>query len=92
MGLDLKGIKINDFNTHELRISSNQLKGIIDNISIEIKFGNNKNYQNFVEVITKKNKKTRFLAFVYGREAFKFIEHFKNNDIKFGQFDDCNAF
>ena len=92
MGLDLKGIKINDFNTHESRISSIQLKGIIDNISIEIKFGNNKNYENFVEVKTKNNKITKFSPFFYGRKAVKFIEHCKNSDMQLEQFNDCNAF
>jgi len=92
MGLDLKEIKINDFDTHESRISSVQLKGIIDNISIEIKFGNNKNYENFVEVKTKNNKITKFSPFFYGRKAIKFIEHCKNNDMQLEQFNDCNAF
>ena len=92
MGLDLKEIKINDLNTHESRISSIQLKGIIDNISIEIKFGNNKNYENFVEVKTKNNKITKFSPFFYGRKAVKFIEHCKNNDMQLEQFNDCNAF
>jgi len=92
MGLDLKEIKINDFNIHESRISSIQLKGKIDNISIEIKFGNNKNYENFVEVKTKNNKITKFSPFFYGRKAIKFIEHCKNNDMQLEQFNDCNAF
>ena len=92
IGLDLKEIKINEINTYESRISSIQLKGIIDNISIEIKFGNNKNYENFVEVITKNNEIKRFFPFFYGRNAIKFIKHSKNNHKQVEQFDDCNAF
>jgi predicted dehydrogenase len=92
MGLDLKEIKVDDINIHEEKISSIQLKGIIENISIEIKFGNNKNYENFVEVITKNNEIKRFSPFFYGRKSVKFIKHFKNNDMQVEQFDDCNAF
>lgn len=92
MGLDLKEIKINNFDTYESRISSIQLKGIINNISIEIKFGNNKNYENFVQVKTKNNKIIKFSPFFYGRKAVKFIEHCKNNDMQLEQFNDCNGF
>ena len=92
MGLDLKEIKVDDINIHEEKISSIQLKGIIENISIEIKFGNNKNYENFVEVITKNNEIKRFFPFFYGRNAIKFIKHSKNNHKQVEQFDDCNAF
>jgi predicted dehydrogenase len=92
MGLDLKAIKIDNFNMHESRISSVQLKGIVDNISVEIKFGNNKSYENFVEVKTNNNNITKFYPFFYGRKAVKFIEHCKNNHMQLEQFNDCNAF
>ena len=92
MGIDLKEIKIDNFNMHESRISSVQLKGIVDNISVEIKFGNNKSYENFVEVTTYNNNITKFYPFFYGRKGVKFIEHCKNNHMQLEQFNDCNAF
>lgn len=65
---------------------------MINNISIEIKFGKNKNYENYVELVKENNNKIKFFPFFYGRKASKSIQHSKNNDIKLEMIDDHNSF
>lgn len=92
MGLDLRKIKIDHFQEKSSRISKICLKGMINNISIEIKFGKNKNYENYVELVKENNNKIKFFPFFYGRKASKSIQHSKNNDIKLEMIDDHNSF
>ena len=69
-----------------------QLTGIVDNISIEINFGNNNHYKNFVELTKRDKEKINFSPFFYGRKAKKSIIHFKNNGIFSTKLNDWNAF
>ena len=56
------------------------LKGHNKNILIELNFGINKNYENFVEIYTHNNKKIRFSPFFYGRKVQKSIVEY--NDVE----------
>lgn len=92
MELDLKEIKIKSFEKINSRIINILLTGIVNNISVDIKFGENKDYENYVEIITKKNKTIKFFPFFYGRKALKSIEYCTDDDIRLEQFNDYNAF
>ena len=92
MELDLKEIKIKSFEKINSRITNILLNGIVNNISVDIKIGENNDYENFVEIITKKNKTIKFYPFFYGRKALKSIEYCIDDDIRLEHLDDDDAF
>ena len=92
LGLDLDKIQIEKFKKKDLKISYIQLKGKIKSLSVELNFGQNKNYENFVEVTTLDNNRFSFSPFFYGRKAKKSIINFNNDTMLFSHINDCNAF
>jgi len=92
IGLELDKIQIEKTEKTGSKILCIQLKGKIKELSIELNFGQNKHYENFVEVTTSDNSTLNFSPFFYGRKAKKSIIHFKNDSILSSHIYDCNAF
>lgn len=92
LDLDLDKIQIEKFKKKDFKISCIQLKGKIKNLSVELNFGQNKIYENFVEVTTLDNNRLSFTPFFYGRKKKKSIINFKNDIMLFSHIYDCNAF
>ena len=90
IGLDLDNINIHSFVEKKSKLVRLSLNGFVQGIYIEINFGKDKNYENYIEVTTNNQKKISFSPFFYGRETEKTIKY--NNNDKEVRFVDNNAF
>ena len=93
LGLNLDDINIHKFETKKSRITYIQLKGVIENITIDIDFGSEKHYENFVEIINKDKSTIRFAPFFLWHKVIKNnYTHSKKNNIRNEHFLDQNGF
>ena len=91
LGLNLDHIHINSFVREKSKLLKLSLKGMVDNISIEINFGKSKCYENYVQIVSTNNKKITYYPFFYGRGGEKtIVEENENKEIH--NFIDDNGF
>lgn len=91
LGLNLDYIHINSYVEEKSKLLRLSLKGIVNNILIEINFGKSNCYENYVEIVTTHHKKITYSPFFYGIKAKKTIVE-DSNKKKILNFMDHNSF